>query len=216
MSGQTLESELKFRADDAAALLRLAVASTLGAARLGAATTVPELDRYLDTAELRLAAAGWACRVRTRGGHAGLSLKGPAQHARGEFLHKRPELDGPVAAGDDPLGWPPSAARDRLLEMTGGRPIRERFTLDQLRTEREVTVGARRAGVLSLDRVTVRHAGTAVGDLYVVELELDPAAIAAGLDPQPLAAALNAEDGLRPDEKTKLAHALEMIAAASR
>lgn len=216
MSGSTLESELKFRSDDDAALRRLATARTLGPALLGPASTIHEVDRYLDTSDLRLRASGWACRLRTRGGQARVSLKGPARHVRGALLHERPEVEGPVAVGDDPSTWPPSPARDRLLAMAADQPLGERCVLDQLRTERAVTIGTQRVGLLSLDRVSVRHEGAVLGDLHLVELELDATAMAAGLDPGPLAATLTIEPGLRPDEKSKLEHALELIAAAGR
>jgi inorganic triphosphatase YgiF len=208
-----LESELKYRADDEAPLITLAAASTLGPATLGPARTVDEVDRYLDTPSLRLEARRWACRLRTRDGRTLISLKGPAEHESGAALHQRQEVEGPATHDPRPDGWPRSDARDLLLEMTGGEPLLERLTVAQRRTEREVLQGGARAGLLTLDRVRVLHGGEEIGHLLVVELEFDRAALAEGLDPQPLAVALSSVDGLQRDPLTKLEHALDIVSA---
>jgi inorganic triphosphatase YgiF len=208
-----LESELKYRADDEAPLIALADASTLGPARLGPARTVDELDRYLDTPSLRLAARRWACRLRTREGRTILSLKGPAEHASGAAMHQRREIEGRATPDPVPAGWPPSEARDRLLEMTDDEPLVERLTMAQRRTERAVLLGGAQAGLLSLDRVRVVAGGREIGHMLMVELELNPAALASGLDPRPLAEALSGVSGLYPDPLSKLEHALDMASA---
>jgi inorganic triphosphatase YgiF len=211
-----IEAELKFRAVDEEPLRSLAAATSLGPAQLGAARTVDELDRYLDTADLRLAAVRWACRLRAREGRTLVSLKGPAEHIAGATLHRRPELEGPATPDPNPAAWPPSAARAQLLEMAAGAPLVERLRLAQRRTEREVRGGRELSGLLSLDRVRVLRDGMEIGQLLMVELELDPAALAGGLDPRPLAVALGAIPGLLPDPLTKLEHALGMVSEAGR
>jgi inorganic triphosphatase YgiF len=205
-----LEVELKFLARDSAPLERLATAVRLGHASLGPPETYDELDRYLDTEDGRLAAERWACRLRMRRGVTIISLKGPAQpHAGGDpALHRRPEVEGPATAAIAPDEWPPSEARDRLLELSAGHRLVERLALAQRRTERSVAVDGRRIGLLSLDRVTVLHAGAELGRLCCVELE------SAGADAEaivPLAANLAAIDGLAADRQTKLERALGMI-----
>ena len=211
MIGRAIESELKLRADRDAPLAELAMLETLGPARLGGPRTVDELDRYLDTAGLRLADRGWACRLRSREGSTTVSLKGPAEHVAGAALHQRPELNGPAGPGTDPAEWPPSEARDELLAMTGDEPLAERFALAQERTEREVRLGEERAGILSLDRVRVMHRGVELGRLHLVELEFDPIGALTGLEVEPLSLALQGIAGLRLDPLSKLEHALEMI-----
>jgi inorganic triphosphatase YgiF len=211
-----IEAELKYWATDERPLHSLAAAATLGRAELGPAHTQDEIDRYLDTADLRLAAVYWACRLRSREGRTLVSLKGPAEHTVGATLHRRPELEGPATPEPDPAAWPPSAARARLLEMTGGEPLVERLALAQRRTERGVRERGLPTGVLSLDRVRVLRDGAEIGRLLTVELELDPDALAGGLDPHQLAAALEAIHGLRPDPLTKLEHALQMASGARR
>ena len=216
MTVDRIEAELKFRAVDEEPLRSLAAATSLGPAQLGAARTVDELDRYLDTADLRLAAVRWACRLRAREGRTLVSLKGPAEHIAGATLHRRPELEGPATPDPNPAAWPPSAARAQLLEMAAGAPLVERLRLAQRRTEREVRGGRELSGLLSLDRVRVLRDGMEIGHLLMVELELDPAALAGGLDPRPLAVALGAIPGLLPDPLTKLEHALGMVSEAGR
>ena len=71
------EVEARFRAESAEPLAELAGRARLGRARLGSPRTVDETDRYLDTIDGRLAAARWACRLRSREGTTRISLKGP-------------------------------------------------------------------------------------------------------------------------------------------
>jgi inorganic triphosphatase YgiF len=216
VTGSTLESELKFGADGEAPLISLAAATTLGPATLGPARTVEELDRYLDTASLRLAARRWACRLRTRDGHTVISLKGPAEHMPGATLHERREIEGPATTEISAARWPASEARDRVVEMTGDEPLVERLALAQQRTERAVLHNGTPTGILSLDRVRVLKDGREIGQLRLVELEFDRTAAAEGVDPGPLAAALEQIEGLRADPLTKLEHALEMASERPR
>jgi inorganic triphosphatase YgiF len=211
VSTSRVEAELKYTALTERPLQELERAEALGPARLGIARTVAELDRYVDTFDLRLAAARWACRLRSREGRTIVSLKGPAEHAARDLLHRRPEVEGPAVSGLDVQAWPPSPARDRLLAMTAGAALLERFSLEQERTERAVIQGGTRIGGLSLDRVRVVRRGTEIGRMDVVELELDPGALALGLDHAPLARALSAVDGLVPDPASKFERALAML-----
>ena len=211
MTSARVEAELKYTALTERPLQELERAEALGPARLGVARTVAELDRYVDTLDLRLAAARWACRLRSRQGRTIVSLKGPAEHATGDPLHLRPEVEGPADSGLDPQAWPPSEARDQLLAMTGGGALLERFSLAQERTERDVSQRGTRVGCLSLDRVRVMRGEREIGRMAVVELELDPAALTVGLDHAPLAHALSAVDGLAPDPASKFERALAML-----
>ena len=144
MSLPRVEAELKYTALTERPLQELERAERLGSARLGVARTVAELDRYVDTLDLRLAAARWACRLRSYEGRVIVSLKGPAEHAAGDLLHRRPEVEGPADSGLDAQAWPPSPARDQVLAMTAGAALLERFSLEQERTERAVVQGVAR------------------------------------------------------------------------
>lgn len=214
MSAPRIEWELKYLAADERPLRHLAAADRLAAATLGPPSTAAELDRYLDTGDLRLAAAHWACRLRSRDGRTVVSLKGPAEHATGDPVHRRPELEGPADGSLDPLGWPPSAARERLLAMAGDAPLVERFRLEQERTERSVGLDGLEIGTLSLDRVRVLSGGAEFGRILVVELEFGPAAGTAP-DARQLALALGQLPGLTPDPLSKFERALAMLPTAA-
>jgi inorganic triphosphatase YgiF len=209
-----VEVELKFRAESDAPLVALTRADRLGEARLGPPISYDEDDRYLDTADGRLAAARWACRLRRRGGIVIASLKGPAELVSPDGMHRRPEVEGPAAPSLDPRDWPSSAARDLVLRVTDGASLEEFLRLRQRRTERAVEDGGGRLGTLSLDRVDVERDARRVERLLVVELELTPEAD--GGDVAGLAEALTAVDGLQPDPRTKLEHALSALNPARR
>jgi inorganic triphosphatase YgiF len=210
IEGTVTEVELKLRASGPLVLQRLARRRRLGNASLGAPHTVREVDRYLDTADGRLAVAAWACRLRGRDGSTIVSLKGPRAGAvGGRGLHSRPEMDGPATSDPDPSTWPRSPARDLLQRLSGGGRLVERLRLRQQRTERSVEVAGEHVGVLSLDRVTVIRGRRRLGRLLVVEFELTPGTPyerAAGP-----ARALQAIDGLQIDRRSKLEHALSML-----
>ncbi|HEX2767209.1 MAG TPA: CYTH domain-containing protein [Candidatus Limnocylindria bacterium] len=207
------EVEARFRATDPGALEELAEVPRLGPATLGPGRTFDEVDTYLDTGAGDLAAERWACRLRTRGqGHV-VSLKGPREPVGDGTIHRRPELEGPATAAWDPAEWPPSEARDLVGRLRRGAPLEERLTLRQVRTERPVLVDGRRIATLSLDTVTVVHAGAEHGTFAVVEVELGGDGPEAEATLAEIAAALAARPDLGAEHRSKLAHALELIGA---
>ena len=209
------EVEAKFSATTAAPLEALAVRAALGRATLGPAREVEETDRYLDTDDGRLAAARWAARLRSRDGSTLISLKGPASGpAGGGWPHRRPEVEGPAAHAVAPEAWPPSRARELLVELAAGQQLRERLRLDQRRTERRVTLAdGTSIGTLTLDRARISADGRDLGELFVVELELDAGSERGEAELASLAAELAAVPGLRPEPTTKLEHALARLNA---
>jgi inorganic triphosphatase YgiF len=208
-----IEVESKFRAVDQRTLQRLSTIDRLGPAWLGEARVASETDSYLDTTDGRLAAAGWACRLRSRADRAIVSLKGTAASRIGDRsgTHRRPEIEGPATAEMRPDAWPPSEATELLLALSGGARLHERLRLKQRRTERAVLLEGHRIATLSLDEVDVLDpAAGSVGRVLVVELEH-----AGGARDEELAAvadAVRAQPGLTPDPLTKLDHATRLIA----
>lgn len=205
-----IEVEARFRVRDPEVLGGLASASRLGRANLGPPSDFEETDEYLDTDDGALAAARWACRLRTRGGTVRVSLKGPLEAGTSGWLHRRPEVEGPATVEPRPERWPPSDARELLDRLRAGRRLGVRLTLRQRRRERAVSVGSHRIGVLSLDDVTVVGPDRATGRFGIVELELGddgPAAVRALPE---LAAELAAIDGLTAEPRSKLERALEL------
>jgi inorganic triphosphatase YgiF len=207
------EVEAKFVADDPSVLAGLAGAPSLAFAVLGPARTVPESDRYLDTADGLLSAARWACRLRNRGGEVTVSLKGPAESVANAWHHRRPEVEGPATDSLEPADWPHSEARDWLVELSGGAPLEERVSLRQLRTERAVLVEDRAVATLSLDVVDVIAVAGERGRVCVVELELASGDSLPAGGFEALADALSTYPGLRADPSSKLEHALHQLAA---
>lgn len=204
------EVEAKFLADDAGVLERLTGMPSIGGATLGTPRSFAEVDRYLDTRDRRLGAARWACRLRTRDQDVLVSLKGPREEGPGN-LHRRPEVEGPAADTLDTEAWPQSDARDLLRRLAAGHPLEERFRLVQRRTERAVSMAAAFVGTLTLDEVEIVHGGRSAGQLHVVELEAATNDVPTIATVERLFTALAAIRGLRPDERSKLDHALAAI-----
>ena len=207
------EVEAKFRADGPEPLEALASVARLGSAALGPARTVYETDRYLDTDDGRLATARWACRLRSRDGATRISLKGPPRIEPSEaWLHRRPEVEGPATDDIAPEAWPPSEARDLLESLSGGRALAEHLRVRQRRTERSVTIdGEGPIGTITLDEVRLTSGATDLGELFVVELELDPTSEGGEAALGGLAGALAAVPGLVAEPRTKLEHALQRL-----
>ena len=205
----SVEVEARFRAEARTTLDRLATLPTLSRATLGPARTVLEEDRYLDTADARLGAARWACRLRTREGVTRISLKGPPDAPITGWLHRRPEVEGAASLTVDPDAWPESDARELLLRLSEGGALAEWLRLIQERTERAVTLDGRTVGTLTLDVVTAERDGRRFGELLIVEMEIRAEGDAQG-DLGPLAEALAGEPGLRPEPRSKLELALGM------
>jgi len=208
------EIEARFRAASAEPLAALAACPRLGRAVLGSPRAVLEIDRYLDTADGRLAAVRWACRLRSREGTTRISLKGPPDEQRAGWYHRRPEIEGPATPMIDPDAWPSSPALDLLATLRAGRPLAERLRLDQQRTERSVALAdGTSIGTLTLDRVRMSVDGIDLGDLFVVELELDASSPDAGSELDALAEELATIQGLVPEPRSKLEHALDRLDA---
>ena len=117
------EVEAKFRAEVRRTADELAAAS---ASRARASSepprTVDEVDRYLDTDDGRLAAARWACRLRSREGATRISLKGPPHRTRspaGSTGARRSRDRRPTTIEPDDLAGEPGARAAHPAGATG-------------------------------------------------------------------------------------------------
>ena len=111
-----MEVELKYRMTDVATGERLLATDELaGFAATGPAETVRHEDRYLDTEDGALEAAGYSGRLRSTGKGTILTLKGLARHDNGGSTHRREELEGPADPAQPPAAWPASEARDAVV-----------------------------------------------------------------------------------------------------
>lgn len=203
-----IEVELKYRMPDLAAGERLLAADELaGFTAQGPAATVLQEDRYVDTADGALAAAGYAARMRASNGHTVITLKGLGRLDAGGATHRRTELEGPADLDTAVAAWPASPARDALASIVGDRRMDELVSLRQLRRQRRYARDEA-AVELSVDEVEV-----VVGDRVVerfAELEVELREGPEG-SLEPLAERLGEHEELVPVEGSKLERALEAV-----
>ncbi len=171
------EVELKYAITDPDALqARLEAGLLDDVARFGGEPwrTVEIEDRYVDTAQGSLEAAGYGVRLRRIDGHRLVTVKSMAQDAprdgEPQALHRRLELEAPASARLDPATWPEGPARERIESLIGGERLRTRFTLVQRRLERDLVSDGLQA-TLSLDTAEVRRRGESLGTFATLEVE---------------------------------------------
>ncbi|MGE5603908.1 MAG: CHAD domain-containing protein [Nitrososphaerales archaeon] len=202
-----MEIEAKFRVPNREVhrdLLRLRSIAGFTIARVG---RVEVVDRYFDTADGRLLAANYSCRLRTQNGQVIATLKGLGSAEDG--LHRRDEREATLPSLQlDPADWPESDARQLALELTRGAPLQPLFELNQSRAKANLMDGPRRIGEWSLDEVRA-VVGRRPAFYYEIELELGPDGREDDLER--VARALQGELGLEPEPCSKFARALEML-----
>lgn len=212
------EVELKYAVADPDALHdRLDSGLLDGVARFseGPWRNVDIEDRYVDTVDGSLEAAGYGVRLRRLDGIRLVTVKSMAQgtplEGEPEALHRRLELEAPASARLDPRTWPESPARQRVEELVPGERLRTRFTVVQRRLERELVSDQGRA-TLSMDVAEVRRRGRPLGAFTTLEVEAG-----AGSDGllALLAGPLEATGLLRVERRSKERIAQEMVAAAA-
>ena len=206
-----MEIEAKFRVRDEEAFQRLLGLDSLAGLRLAPVPPVDVGDRYYDTPDGALAAAGMACRVRSEGPRVFGMVKGVG-HAEGA-IHQRFEQEIELERPLSPAGWPAGELRDLVERLSRGKPLQPLFDLEQQRHRRMASQGGAAAGravaEISLDRVVVRHVGTVLDRYLELEAELLPAGSVADLDR--LAAHLVEEWGLEPERSSKFERAMALL-----
>jgi len=202
-----LEIELKYRL-----VAPLGIEAVLGYAAVAGFVPDGEVeemrirDRYVDTADGRLASAGIAARIRHRPDGVRVTVKTPT--ARIGAMHRRTELESTATDSLEPSDWPPSPARDAVATHTRGVALVETVTLDQLRRFVDVTDGTTRVQ-LSLDDVSVVADGRVLDRFEELEAEFltgDEAALAT------LAAAFETDPAVSHEKGSKLERAMIALA----
>src|SRR5579875_1535831 len=112
-------------------------------------------DRYLDTADLRLLRAGYACRLRTTPTGQELTLKSATTVTRGP--QRRVERTQALDADEDLAGAQSTAGEvsDLVRLVAGQRPLLPLFDVRTSRRTFFLVVKDNRAGEISLDRTTI-------------------------------------------------------------
>ena len=162
-------------------------------------------DRYLDThlGAGRLFLAGM--RARLREANDGVTLTVKRRGTVSGAITTRSEIEGPASPDLDPASWPPSSARDLLLEVAGGAPLTEIAALRQRRLVRLLRRGDTIVEI-SLDEMDALDGDRSVDHRVELEAELK-AGRADAL--KALAAALASIDGVRAPAGSKLDFALQ-------
>jgi CHAD domain-containing protein len=206
-----MEIEAKFAVPSRAVYRELARLRMLAGYALAPAGVAQVADRYFDTADGRLLAAGYACRLRSEGDALLVTLKGiggsqGAVHRRAEEEVNLPEWL------PDPGGWPASAARTLAVGLAAGAPLEPLFSLEQRRTRADLLDGDRRVAQLSLDHVQLDlqdRPHTARSAYYELEVELAPAGTETDL--ASIAADLGTAWRLTPEPRSKFERALTFL-----
>ena len=203
-----MEVELKYRMTDVATGERLLATDELaGFAATGPAETVRHEDRYLDTEDGALEAAGYSGRLRSTGKGTILTLKGLARHDNGGSTHRREELEGPADPAQPPAAWPASEARDAVVQIVGERALRDLVALRQVRQKRNY---ARNGTVVevSVDDVEVLVGAQVAERFAELELELRDGD---EVNLEPLADMLGEIEELVAVDSSKFERALEVV-----
>jgi inorganic triphosphatase YgiF len=211
-SATPVEVELKFRLREPGAGEPWLRADAIGPFRaIGPITTTEMVDRYLETPDRGLRAAGYGVRIRTDADGTRLTLKTIAERATPGAAVRREELDGPADPTRPLDRWPRSAALDRLLDIAAGAPIAEVVALRQVRRRRILEAPGGTRVELSLDDVAIEADGRTLERFAELEIEL-----LSGPEPPlvELGALLSADARLDDDGPSKLATAMAAVAAA--
>ena len=202
-----MEIEAKFVVPNRQVYRRLARLRSLAGYALVSVGSAQVTDEYFDTADRRLLAAGYACRLRREGDTFVATLKGLGG-VEGA-VHRRAEHEVRLEAWtSDANTWPESPARALALELTGGAHLERLFSLTQVRSRADLMDGGRRVAQFSLDAVQVTI-GERPASYYELEVELAPAG--AETDLGAVAAELATAWGLASEPRSKFERALALL-----
>lgn len=205
------EVELKYLVRDADAMRAALDGLRLSGTEVGPWRVVGMEDRYVDTADGALSAAGYGARLRRIDGRTLVTVKSVAavRSDGHDAMHTREEYEAEATSRLDPGTWPESAARALIEAMTGGQPLRSRFIVRQERNERDLR-SADGDATLSLDVAEVRRQGRKLGSFVCLEAESADASTALL---ERLAEIIDATGLAEPERRSKEAIAREMVEA---
>jgi len=204
-----IETEAKFIIPNPATFNALKSLEQLGSFQfepLGAKTIT---DRYLDTANRRFMAAGYAFRLRQAGARQIATLKSLTPASGG--VHRRLEFEAKVNS-ELPQTWPAGQIKDLALDIAAGEPPELLFVIRQKRYKYKTLLAHQPVIEFSLDEVYLSEAGP------VDYLELEAELIEAGTeeDLQAFVAALQADWPLKPEHRSKFERALCLLSQPDR
>jgi CHAD domain-containing protein len=196
-----IETEWQFIPNDLASLrTRLQGECDLTGFRLVHREPLDLVDHYLDTADSRLARAGYALRLRSDGTHCEATLKALTRSAAGP--QRRREITQPVAhAGKQALLGESGPVAERARAVAGKEPLRTLFTAQTHRDVFQAMREDRDAAEIVLDQTTLRSDDDRpIGSLQRVEVELHDSTAESV---QPLLEQLGERGMLRPASSGK-------------
>jgi len=163
------ERELKFSVLDPRVPATEELAAALAPLQVRSAPEEAILDRYYDDDAGSLRAAGLALRRRRIGDRAWAGLK--QQGERDGALHRREELEVPLASTADEAPWP-DAVLERLEGVVDAAALRLRVALETTRVPFLIRNDGTDLAVLAFDAVTARAPGLERSALFdEVEVE---------------------------------------------
>ena len=215
-----MEIEAKFCVPDDPTYESLLGAQILAGYRLEDGSERTLADTYLDTADRRVAAAGYTVRQRVWETAVAVTLKQVAEAEGPDATMRREELE--ITLGLDEAvetevvggilraaALPPGPLRQRVLAMVGDADLEQVLSLEQRRVARDLWDDRRHIAEVSLDKVEVAGGGRRQG---YRELEVELRDGGTENDLELLAACLRQDWGLAPETRSKFARALEVVA----
>ncbi len=206
-----MEIEAKFTVPSRRVYRRLARLRAVAGYALIPTGAVQVTDRYFDTRDGRLLAAGYACRLRREGVAVIATLKG-LDGAEGA-VHRRVEEEVRLAEWSPrPGAWPESPARSLALGLLGDALLEPLFDLTQDRARSDVLDGERRVAQLSLDsaRLILTGLRRPARSAYH-ELEVELTADGQEADLAAIAGELASTWGLSPEPRSKFERGLAFL-----
>jgi hypothetical protein len=204
-----LEIEAKYTLLDEACYRRLAELRDLAGFRVEDRGTRHLYDTYYDTADGRIATAGYACRHRLQDGQSLITIKGLGAAAAN--VHQREELESDLGAvvAAVPDHWPDCPARDLVQQIAGSHPLGPLLAIVQTRRVRSILD----ANGTAMAELCLDHARCATDrdECALEELEIEMAPGTAFHQLQTLTATLQTFGGLAPQFTSKFERAVAAL-----